>query len=194
MKNIVLTWGSKDAPFLPRSSSTPALISGEILRASKFVISSLMPRLARKLKNKKTKYNCLEYKWTWKTRGSNPNRVVCLWVFSKSSDKYWVYSANNTSVYMCKTKMSIRYPRMNMKGRWFQSHPSNMPVIFLTELGKALSIQCSHTPVYIGKAKMNIRYPQCKFPSINEHVSIKEWWNGNVDRWLIWQFLTNTGF
>ena len=28
------------------------------------------------------------------------------------------------------------------KGRGFESHQSNMPVIFFTELGKVLSIQC----------------------------------------------------
>lgn len=48
-----VTLGSKELAFLVSSSSTLALISGVILRASNEQISSLTPRLAKKLQVKK---------------------------------------------------------------------------------------------------------------------------------------------
>ena len=66
-----------------------------------------------------------------------------------------------------------------IKGRVFQSHPSNMPVIFFTELGKVL---ITHVIVYMGKTKICILYPRCKFPCIKRKQDKTFWQDLKVSK------------
>ena len=55
-------------------------------------------------------------------------------------------------------------PPKKTTGHGFESHLSNIPVIFVTELGKILSIYSANTllymyKMYMGRTKINIVYP-----------------------------------
>lgn len=118
-----LTLGSKEALFLLSSSSTLWRISGVMFLASKVAMSSLTPRLARKLQ-KKTSKNC---KWAgdnlnhWKN-GSETNTiklffyVIVFWI----DQNILIYSCNQMFAHL-PTFLTVQHPFLNF---FLWSHPS----------------------------------------------------------------------
>ena len=85
--------------------------------------------------------------------GSNPTRVLCMWLFSQDSGKYWVYSANTHRCKWVKTKMNTLYSECKFKSskvylpntRWLQPRARSSPLPKPSSLMSCLSLSVAST-------------------------------------------------